>query len=142
MEVINYDFKVDKFEVNGDLEGKNSIYPKYGYTLIPPTDKTPCIFKMTLHQEIVGDKSGKITFDTHSETEIDNQNKTPTVEFLYQLVLSTCRSSTIEFGKKILEKGCDRRPRSPRRHGPSIAARTCRSPPNRSRRACAPRACR
>ncbi len=103
MEVINYDFKVDRFEVKGDLEGKNSIYPNYVYTLLPPTDHSPCVFGMTVHQEIVGDISGKITFDTYSEIEIDNQNKVPTVDFLYQLVLSTCRSSSIEFGKEMIK---------------------------------------
>lgn len=103
MKVLNFDFEVDKFEVKGNLEGENTIYPNYAYTLIPPTDNSPCIFKMTVHQEVVGDVSGKITFDTHSKTEIDNQNSIPTVDFLYQLVLSTCRSSSIEFGKEIIK---------------------------------------
>lgn len=102
MDVLNYNFEVDNFEIKGTMKGKCSIYPNYAYTILPPIDDTPCIFKMTLSQELVGDNSGKITYKTHSDTEIDNKGVVPSVDLLYQLVLNTCKSSSEELGKLII----------------------------------------
>jgi hypothetical protein len=104
MNIKSYNFSVDSFDVKENLQGKCSIYPNYSYTLIPPTENKPCIFKVVVNQELVGDVSGKILFDSNSVTEINNGGKVPSEEFLYQLILSTCRDSSLELGKAIIKK--------------------------------------
>ena len=79
MNVLGLNSGVDVLKITTNLVGKCSIYPKYSYTLIPPTKNDPSIFKMVGEYELVGDISGKIIYKATSVINFDSEEKVPSI---------------------------------------------------------------